>query len=112
MESTSEIRGNPAKPGVLHRRAKPYVKTCREVGSTKSFRAKVLNNKIWAVHQRAYKKYFARTKKGTMPKPDFLSWETESERLRDKALAEYDRAKTEDEKTAIVERLREALNRR
>ena len=86
-------------------------KTCREVGSTKNFRAKVLNNKIWAVHQRAYKKYFARTKKGTMTKPDFLSWETESERLRDKALAEYDRAKTEDEKTAIVERLREELNR-
>ena len=86
-------------------------KTCREVGSTKSFRAKVLNNKIWAVHQRAYKKYFARTKKGTMTKPDFLSWETESERLRDKALAEYDRAKTEDEKTAIVEWLREELNR-
>ena len=47
-----------------------------------------------------------------MTKPDFLLWETESERLRDKALAEYDRAKTEDEKTAIVERLREALNRR
>ena len=58
-----------------------------------------------------YKKYFARTKKGTMTKPDFLSWETESEWLRDKALAEYDRAKTEDEKTAIVERLWEELNR-
>ena len=81
------------------------------MGSTKSFRAKVLNNKIWAVHQRAYKKYFARTKKGTMTKPDFLSWETESERLRDEALSEYNRAKTEDEKAAIAERLREELNR-
>ena len=37
-------------------------KTCREVGSTKSFRAKVLNNEVWGVHQRAYKKYFARRK--------------------------------------------------
>ena len=46
-----------------------------------------------------------------MTKPDFLLWETESERLRDKALAEYGRAKTEEEKTAIVERLREELNR-
>ena len=86
-------------------------KTCREVGSTKSFRAKVLNNEIWAIHQRAYKKYFARTKKGTMTKPDFLAWETESEQLRDEALSEYERAKTEDEKAAIAERLREELNR-
>ena len=86
-------------------------KTCREVGSSKSFRAKVLNNEIWAIHQRAYKKYFARTKKGTMTKPDFLAWEMESERLRDEALSEYNRAKTEDEKAAIAERLREELNR-
>ena len=86
-------------------------KTCREVGSTKSFRAKVLNNKIWAIHQRAYKKYFARTKKGAMTKPDFLSWETESERLRDEALSKYERAKTEGEKTAVAEWLREELNR-
>ncbi len=86
-------------------------KTCREVGSTKSFRAKVLNNEIWAIHQRAYKKYFARTKKGTMTKLDFLAWEVESERLRDEALSEYDRAKTEDEKAAIAEQLREELNR-
>ena len=85
-------------------------KTCREVGSTKSFRAKVPNNEIWAIHQRAYKKYFARTKKGTMTRPDFLAWETESERLRDEALSEYGRAKTEDEKVAIAERLREELN--
>lgn len=85
-------------------------KTCREVGSAKSFRAKVLNNEIWAIHQRAYKKYFARTTKGTMTKADFLAWETESERLRSEALAKYDRAKTADEKSAIVEWLREELN--
>ena len=46
-----------------------------------------------------------------MTKPDFLAWETESERLRDKALVEYDCAKTEDEKATIAERLREELNR-
>lgn len=86
-------------------------KTCREVGSAKSFRAKVLNNEIWAIHQRAYKKYFARTKKGAMTKVDFLGWETESERLRDEALSAYDRARTQDEKAAIAERLREELNR-
>ena len=85
-------------------------KTCREVGATKSFRAKVLNNEIWAIHQRAYKKYFARTKKGTMTRPDFLAWETQSERLRDEALSAYERAKTQDERAAIAERLRGALN--
>ncbi len=86
-------------------------KTCREVGSIKSFRAKVLNNEIWAIHQRAYKKYFARTKKGTMTKPDFLTWEMESERLRDEALSAYGWAKTQDERAAIAERLRGDLNR-
>ena len=45
-----------------------------------------------------------------MTKPDFLTWEMESERLRDEALSEYNRAKTEDEKAAIAERLREELN--
>ena len=85
-------------------------KTCREVGSTKSFRAKVLNNEIWAIHQRAYKKYFARTKKSTMSKQDFLAWEMESERLREEALSEYERARTEEAKAAVAERLREELN--
>ena len=46
-----------------------------------------------------------------MTKQDFLAWETESERLRDEALSEYDRAKTEDEKSAVAERLRKELNR-
>ena len=80
------------------------------MGSAKSFRAKVLNNEIWAIHQRAYKKYFARTKKGAMTKVDFLVWETESERLRDEALSAYERAKTQDEKATIAERLRRELN--
>ncbi len=85
-------------------------KTCREVGSTKSFRAKVLNHPVWAIHQRAYKKYFARRKKGTMSGTEFEVWERESEELRDKALTEYNRAKTEVEKAAIVERLADELN--
>lgn len=71
--------------------------------SIRIFRAKVLNNEIWTIHQQGYKKYFARTKKGTMTKPDFREWETGSERLRDEALVEYDWAKTEDEKAAFVE---------
>ncbi len=86
-------------------------KTCREVGSTMSFRAKVRNNEVWQIHQRAYKKYFARTRKGAMSRTDFEAWERESERLREDALVEYDRAKTEEERKAVAERLREDLNR-
>ena len=86
-------------------------RTCREVGSTRSFREKVKNNEVWAVHQRAYKKYFARTRKGAMTKAEFLAWETESERLRDEALKAYERAKTSAEQKAVVEKLAEELNR-
>lgn len=46
-------------------------KTCREVGSTKNLRAKVLNHPVGAIHQRAHKKHFARTKKSAMSKADF-----------------------------------------
>lgn len=86
-------------------------KTCREVGSTKSFRAKVLNHPVWAVHQRAYKKYFARTRTGAMTKAEFEIWGRKSERLRNEALEEYDRAGTPEERNAVVEKLTEELNR-
>lgn len=86
-------------------------KTCREVGSTKSFRAKVLNNEVWAVHQRAYKKYFARTRKGTMSRAEFEVWERESERLREEALVRYERAVSPGERQEMVDKLAEELNR-
>ncbi len=86
-------------------------KTCRDIGSTTSFRDKVKNNDVWKVHQRAYKKYFARARKGTMSKVDFEEWERASEVLRNRALADYQRAKSEEQRTAIVERLAEGLNR-
>lgn len=46
-----------------------------------------------------------------MTRPDFLAWETESERLRDEALLKYERAGTQDERAAIAERLKGELNR-
>ena len=76
-----------------------------------SFRDKVKNNDVWKIHQRAYKKYFARTKKGTMSRAEFEAWGRESERLRDTALKQYERAKTEEEKKAIAEQLERELNR-
>lgn len=86
-------------------------KTCRDIGSTTSFKDKVRNHDVWKVHQRAYKKYFARARKGTMSRADFETWERESEELRDRALTDYERAETGEQRAAIVARLAEKLNR-
>jgi hypothetical protein len=61
-------------------------KTCREIGSLASFRDKVKNNEIWQIHQRAYKKYYARVLKKKMSKSEFLVWAENAERLRDQTL--------------------------
>ena len=57
-------------------------KTCREIGATSSFRSKVQNNDVWKAPQRAYKKYFARTRKGTMSKGVFEVWSRKMETMR------------------------------
>ena len=72
---------------------------------------KVKNSEIWQLHQRAYKKYFARTRKGTMSRAEFETWSREAEQLRDRALEEYDRERDAEKKEAIVQRLKEQLNR-
>jgi len=38
-------------------------------------------------------------------------WEQKSEALRDRALTDYQRAESEGQRTAVVERLAEELNR-
>lgn len=63
--------------------------TCRETGALKSFRSKAKNNDIWKLHQRAYKKYYARVLKGKMSKPEFNAWALEAETLRDEILPVY-----------------------
>ena len=84
-------------------------KTCREVGALSSFQAKVRNSEIWQLHQRAYKKYFARTRTGTLSRDDFDSWARQAESLRDRALEAYDRADA-GERKRIAEELRAQLN--
>lgn len=85
-------------------------KTCREIGAAASFQDKVRNNEIWKLHQRAYKKYFARTRKGTMSKPEFEKWAREAEQLRDRALRDYETSRMPEEKNRIQEQLRADLN--
>lgn len=87
-------------------------KTCREIGATASFQDKVRNNEIWKIHQRAYKKYFARTRKGAMSRAEFESWAREAERLRDQALTEYERTMSAETKQEIADRLRQKLNQK
>ena len=86
-------------------------RTCREIGAAASFQDKVRNNEIWRLHQRAYKKYFARTRKGTMGRREFETWAREAEQLRDQALAEYARAEAAEAKSGIVTELEQALNK-
>ena len=86
-------------------------RSCREIGAISNFREKVKNSEIWQLHQRAYKKYFARTRKGTMSRAEFEIWSREAEQLRDRALAEYDRERDMEQKEAIVQRLKKQLNR-
>ena len=76
-------------------------KSCRDVGALKSFRDKVKNNPVWKAHQRAYRKYYARTLKKTMTKSEFEKWSGEAEKIRDKALNEW---KKDQQKENIEER--------
>ena len=80
------------------------------IGSRAGFRDKVKNNEVWQIHQRAYKKYFARTKKGTMTKTEFVAWAREAEELRERALKSYAKADMTERKI-IEEELRVELNK-
>lgn len=85
-------------------------KTCRDVGAMTSFKEKSKNDPLWQIQIRAYKKYFARVRKGTMSKADFEVWSRQSEQLRDAAVERYRSARTDAEKNEIVDALRVKLN--
>jgi hypothetical protein len=76
-------------------------KTCREIGALSSFREKTKNNAVWEIHQRAYKKYYARALKKKMSKADFNAWAIEAEGLRDKVLPLYASALNRREEYAL-----------
>ena len=86
-------------------------KTCRDVGATESYKEKSKNNEVWTVHQRAYKKYYARTMKKSLRKTAFEVRAREAEVLRDEVLAKYERTSSAEERTAIAAALAEALNK-
>lgn len=65
-------------------------KTCREIGSKKSFQNKSKNDEVWQIYLRAYKKYHSRKQKGLMTQDEFTDWQYTAEDIRDKALRERD----------------------
>lgn len=81
-------------------------KTCREIGSAKSFKEKTTNNEIWKIHQRAYKKYYARIAKNNMSKPDFNDWAIKAEQIRDEHLPIYEKAVSRGETFDLEEYIR------
>ena len=85
-------------------------KTCRDIGATASFSEKIKNNDGWKIHQRAYKKYYARVLKKTMTKAEFEAWARDAERLRDDALKKYEQA-GETAREQIVAELKRELNK-
>jgi len=85
-------------------------KLCRDIGATNNFLDKKKNHEIWNIHQRAYRKYYARMKKKNMTKDAFFDWAEEAAELRDELLPKYDAADPE-ERTTIAERYAEEINK-
>ena len=85
-------------------------RTCRDIGAAQSFQSKLKENDVWKLHSRAYKKYFARVRAGTMTRTEFEAWSREAERLRDDALLDYARASTAEAKAKVAAAMEEELN--
>lgn len=61
-------------------------KTCREVGSRRTYEDKCKNDPIWGVYNRAYKAHYARYMKKKMTVAEFEQWSSFASNLRDQAL--------------------------
>lgn len=77
-------------------------KTCREIGSKKSFAQKSKNDEIWQIYLRAYKKYHSRKQKKLMSEEQFEEWRYKAEDIRDHALRDRDRLVKENKPFDIV----------
>ncbi len=62
-------------------------KTCRDVGSKRSYDKKCKNDPIWQTYNRAYKAHYARYMKKKMTIAEFKEWSRFASEIRDKALA-------------------------
>ncbi len=62
-------------------------KSCRDVGSKRSYEKKCKNDPIWQTYNRAYKAHYARYMKKKMTVSEFEEWSRFASEIRDKALA-------------------------
>ncbi len=85
-------------------------KLCRDIGATNNFLNKKKNHAIWNIHQKAYRKYYARMLKKNMTKDVFFDWAEEAAELRDELLPKYNAAGPE-ERNAMAEKYRREINK-
>lgn len=85
-------------------------KTCRDIGAAASFKEKVNHNPVWEIHQRAYKKYYARVMKKKMSKVDFEQWAEWAMQKRSETDTLYQQALCRGEAISLDE-YKQALNR-
>lgn len=85
-------------------------KQCRDIGAANSFIDKKKNHTLWNIHQKAYRKYYARMKKGNMTKAAFFEWAEAAAQLRDELLPGYEYADSE-KRAAMAEEYRLEVNK-
>lgn len=85
-------------------------KLCRDIGARSNFIEKKKNHGLWNIHQRAYRKYYARMKKGNMERNAFFVWAEEAAKLRDELLPKYDAVDYET-RSDMEEKYRKEVNK-
>ena len=86
-------------------------RTCREIGARAVFEKKIQEEETWKIYKRAYKKYYARVMKGNMSQEEFNAWVEMAAAKRDTAVLLSEATRDAGERAALIEELREQLNR-
>lgn len=75
------------------------------------FENKLQSEETWKLYKRDYKKYCARVMKGNMSREDFNAWVEKAAAQRDSSILLLEATKGAEERSALIEQLREELNR-
>ena len=86
-------------------------KACREMGARMAFEKKIQDEDTWKLYKRAYKKYYARYMKGNMSAAAFKAWGERAAADRDSAIEQLEATEDAALSAAIIQQLKEKLNR-
>ena len=86
-------------------------KACREMGARLAFEKKIQDEDTWKLYKRAYKKYYARYMKGNMSADEFTAWGEQAAAERDAAIEQLKSTADAALSAAIIQQLKEKLNR-